>query len=186
MPSAWRREVSGGAETPRHDAEGSRETPKRVGEAPKVLGGTPKRCGLSTAGAVIPRCRPPRAPGTAGDLPAVFTENTVGGAPAVPGRTDGAGRFLHQEAATAAHPRAHPTHLRRWPRPSLPERRTPAERRRPWTRRPSSLQIVNELKGDPTAFPLQGEGHERPFGRGDPHLATSFVSLHFRESLRRG
>jgi hypothetical protein len=66
-------------------------------------------------------------------------------------------RFPNQEAATAAHPRAAPTHLRRWPHlPSL-KRRTPAERRRPWTRRPSSLQIVKELKGDPAAFLLQGE-----------------------------
>ncbi len=109
---------------------------------------------------------------------------TAGGAPAVPGSTDGAGRFLHQEAATAAHPRAPPTHLRRWHRLPSRKRRTPAERRRPWTRRPSSLQIVNERKEDPAAFLLQGEGLKRPVGRGDPRLASSFVSLHFRESLR--
>ena len=32
--------------------------------------------------------------------------------------------------------------------------------------------------------PLQSEGPERPFGRGDPRLASSFVSLHFKGSLR--
>ncbi len=67
-------------------------------------------------------------------------------------RKNGRGRFFNQEAAIAAHPRA-PFHTPpAMAPPPLPERRTPAERRRPWTRRPSSLQIVNELKGDTTAF----------------------------------
>ncbi len=118
-----------------------------------------------------PRCRPPRAPGTAGNLPAVFTEKTAGGAPAVPGRTDGGeevsqSRGRHRRSPTS---RSH-TPPAMAP-PPLPGWRTPAERRRPWTRRPSSLQIVKELKGEPTAFSLQGEERERPVGRGDPRLA---------------
>jgi hypothetical protein len=68
--------------------------------------------------------------------------------------------------------------------PPLPGRRTSSERRRPWTRRPSSLSIVKEPRGDRTAFPLQSDGHERPVSRGDPRLAFSFVSLHSTGSLR--
>jgi hypothetical protein len=100
-----RRTVSAPGEDLRHDTEGSPETPKLFGMTSKCLG---RRRNVSSRrrtvdlGPLATRWR--------------YSRKTAGGAPAVPGRTDGAGRSFNQEAATAAHPRAPPTHLRRWPR----------------------------------------------------------------------